>query len=89
MKRLITTVFFITLAFCALTTTHAQDTADAPDPIANLRNNQYFTESVKFTNLAQLSYEEGDYDLSTWYSTEAIRYAELSDTYVALQLRIK
>jgi hypothetical protein len=87
MKRLIT-AFFLTMALITQVI-HAQDTFDAPDPIANLRNTQYFSESVRLTNLAQLSFEEGDYDLSTWYSSEAIRYAQLSDEYVALQLRIK
>jgi hypothetical protein len=55
----------------------------------NIRNNQYFIESVRLTNLAQQSYESGDYDASTVYAEEAMRYARLSDEYVALQLKIK
>jgi nucleoid-associated protein YgaU len=55
----------------------------------NIRNNQYFIESVRLTNLAQVSYESGDYDASTVYAEEAVRYARLSDEYVALQLKIK
>ena len=55
----------------------------------NIRNNKYFLESVRLTNMAQLAFEEGDYDSSTQYSEEAVRYAQLSDEYVRLQLKIK
>ena len=54
-----------------------------------IRNNRYFLESVRLTNLAQQAYEEGDYDASSQYSEEAVRYAQLSDEYVRLQLKIK
>ena len=54
-----------------------------------IRNNKYFLESVRLTNLANQFYEEGDYDASYDYSEEAIRYANLSDEYIYLQLRIK
>ena len=55
----------------------------------SIRNNRYFLESVRLTNLAEQAYEEGDYDASSRYSQEAVRYAELSDEYVRLQLKIK
>jgi hypothetical protein len=55
----------------------------------NIRNNKYFIESVRLTNLAQETYEYGDYDASVEYATEALKYAQLSDEYVALQLKIK
>ena len=55
----------------------------------NIRNNQYYLESLRLTKLAQDSYDQGDYDVSSDYAREAIRYAELSDQYVALQLIIK
>ncbi|MDR1074054.1 MAG: LysM peptidoglycan-binding domain-containing protein [Treponema sp.] len=50
---------------------------------ANLRNNQYYLESVRLNKLAQEMYDEGDYDASTTYAQEALSYAELSDKYVA------
>ena len=56
-------------------------------PLA-IRNNTYYMESLRLNNLARLSYAEGDYDSSIRYSEEAIRYAELSDAYVRLRLRI-
>jgi nucleoid-associated protein YgaU len=46
-------------------------------------------ESLRLTDLAEESYEFGDYDASTRYAEEALKYAQLSDEYVALQLRIK
>jgi hypothetical protein len=63
---------------------------DAPVVIPeSIRNNQYYRESLRLTNLAKLSYNEGDYDASTDYAAEAVRYAQLSDEYVALRLKMK
>jgi HEPN domain-containing protein len=64
---------------------------DAPAPAIpeSIRNNQYYRESLRLTNLAKLSYSEGDYDASTAYAAEAVRYAQLSDEYVALRLKMK
>jgi len=53
-----------------------------------IRNNNYYRESLRFANLARLAYADGDYDGSVKYSEEAIRYAELSDAYVRLRLKI-
>jgi nucleoid-associated protein YgaU len=46
-------------------------------------------ESLRLTDLAQESYDFGDYESSARYAEEALRYAQLSDEYVALQLIIK
>jgi len=53
-----------------------------------IRNNNYYMESLRLANLARLAYDDGDYDSSIGYSKEAIRYAELSDAYVKLRLRM-
>jgi hypothetical protein len=66
----------------------AAASTDAPIP-NSIRNNKFFVESVRFTNLAQQAFEEGDYDLSAEYSTKAVDYARQSDEYVALQLKIR
>ncbi|MDR1128008.1 MAG: LysM peptidoglycan-binding domain-containing protein [Treponema sp.] len=63
--------------------------ADGARVPGNLRNNQYFVESVRLTNLASESFEFGDYDASTKYAEEALEYARRSDEYVALQLKIQ
>jgi len=56
-------------------------------PLA-IRNNNYYQESQRLSYLARLAYADGDYDSSVKYSEEAIRFAELSDAYVKLRLRI-
>ena len=61
-------------------------TADAPHSI---RNNHFYLESMRLASLAQDSFDNGDYDASREYSTEAVRYAQLSDEYVAVQLKVK
>ena len=66
----------------------AAGASDADIP-RSIRNNKYFLESVRLTNLAEQAYEEGDYDASSQYSEEAVRYALLSDEFVRLQLKIK
>jgi nucleoid-associated protein YgaU len=66
----------------------AADT-DASQAPAAVRNNKYFIESVRLTNLASESFEAGDYDASAQYAGEALEYAQRSDDYVALQLKIR
>jgi hypothetical protein len=67
----------------------ADSDASAPVIPASIRNNKYYLESVRLTTLAQETYDYGDYDASAEYAVEAIKYAQLSDEYVALQLKIK
>jgi tetratricopeptide (TPR) repeat protein len=55
----------------------------------NIRNNRYFLESKRLTTLAQETFELGDYDASTQYAEDALRYAQLSDEYIFLQLKIR
>jgi hypothetical protein len=55
----------------------------------NILNNQYYRESLRLANLARLSYSTGEYDTSSGYAEEAVRYARLSDEFVTLQLKIK
>jgi len=54
----------------------------------DIRNNPYLYESLRLNNLARLAYAEQDYDASIIYAEEAIRYADLSDEYVLLRLKI-
>ncbi|MDR1047290.1 MAG: LysM peptidoglycan-binding domain-containing protein [Treponema sp.] len=67
----------------------AADTDAGPVIPRNIRNNQYYIESVRLNGMAKRTYDEGDYDVSANYAAEALRYAQLSDEYVALQLKIK
>jgi nucleoid-associated protein YgaU len=69
----------------------AEEPAADAEPIVpyRVRNNKYFQESQRFARLAEGTYTLGDYDASTDYANEAIRNAELSDEYVALQMKIR
>jgi hypothetical protein len=64
------------------------DTGDVAIP-QDIRNNKFYLDSVNFRNLAQKSYDEGDYDESASYSEQAQESAKKSDEYVALQLKIR
>jgi len=66
----------------------APDTEEQVIPY-RIRNNKYFQESQRYSRLAQGAYTFGDYDASTDFAYEAIRYAGLSDEYVALQMKIR
>jgi nucleoid-associated protein YgaU len=52
----------------------------------NLSRNEFFLESLRLKNLANLSLLEGEYDKSAEYSQEAVHYAELSDEYIKKML---
>lgn len=51
-----------------------------------ISNNEFFLESLRLTSLALDTYDFGDYDASTGFAEEAIRFAELSNEFVAVQL---
>jgi hypothetical protein len=62
--------------------------ADGEQTISySLRRNKYFLESLRLKNLANLAIVEGEYEQSEEYSAEAMRSAELSDLYIAEQLK--
>jgi hypothetical protein len=76
------------LVFIPTVSLAAAASSDAVIP-ASIRNNRYYLESLRLTKLAQDTYDYGDYDVSAEYAKEAVRYAQLSDEYVALQMKIK
>jgi hypothetical protein len=89
MKRVLI-LFTALLALGASPLFAAPEPAETPIEIPqNIRNNLYFRESLRLANLAHLSYDAGDYDTSANYAEESVRYARLSDEFVALQLKIK
>jgi len=68
--------------------TEAQET-DAgaePDIGYNLRRNHSFLESLRLKNLSNIAISEGEYDQAEAYAAEAIRYAQLSDEFIAARL---
>jgi hypothetical protein len=66
-----------------------ESSSGAPREIPEgIRHNPYFIESERLTALAKESFEYGDYDSSVSYAEEAKRFAQLSDEYVAVQVRV-
>ena len=64
---------------------HTPASAGAQDDIPHdIRNNEYFLESQRLVQLAEETYQYGDYDASFNYANDAIYYALLSDVYVAI-----
>jgi hypothetical protein len=94
MNRKFNLIFYFVLILSMVTgilPLFAQDDSGARTVVAydvphSLRNNQYFLESQRLANLAQESYDYGDYDASTEYAHEAIHYALLSDVHVAIAI---
>ena len=86
MKRRLIVISILILVFGSQMLIAATSDSDIP---GNVRNNRYFLESIRLANLAEQSFDEGDYDASAKYSEEAVRYAELSDEYVRVQLKMK
>ena len=77
MKRIL---IFLVLTLFGAQMIFAQETvADVPE---SLRNNVFFRESMRQTNLARLAFLEGDYVASTHFSQRALHYANLSDEFV-------
>ena len=74
-------LFFTVSLFAAVIP--GEDDSSVPQGI---RNNEFFLESLRLTKLAHDTFEFGDYDASAGFAEEAIRYAQLSDEYVAAQL---
>jgi nucleoid-associated protein YgaU len=66
------------------------DTAatDIPPVPAAVANNEYLREAWRFSNLARLAIQEGEYEASAAYSAEAVRYAALSDEYIKNLMRL-
>jgi hypothetical protein len=74
-------LFFTISLFAAVIP--GEDDSSVPQDI---RNNEFFLESLRLTKLAHDTFEFGDYDASAGFAEEAIRYAQLSDEHVAVQL---
>jgi hypothetical protein len=84
MNQKILFVLIITLFFTAsVFALEGENESSIPDRISN---NEYYLRSLQLNKLAAETYEYGDYDASAGFAEEAIRYAELSDEYVSVQL---
>jgi len=84
------------LELSALFTLVQAAVSDTPQPMeveenlpAGVLNNPYYKESLRYKALAEEAFEYGDYDAAATYAAEALKNAQLSDEYIALQLTIK
>jgi len=53
---------------------------------SSISNNEYYLKSLQLNKLALETFEYGDYDTAAGFAQEAVRFAELSDEYVSVQL---
>ena len=79
-------ILILLLLIFGLQMAFAQAEAD-PEIPAVIRNNRFFLESLRLSNLARLAFVNGDYLASVQFSEEAVRQASLSDEYVQMRLR--
>jgi tetratricopeptide (TPR) repeat protein len=87
MKRSIILLSFLLLGIHIFAPCQLSAQSDETIPLT-FRNNNFYTESLRQANLAKLSYDAGDFDASIFHSEEAIRFANLSDEYVAKRLKM-
>jgi nucleoid-associated protein YgaU len=76
---------FAAILFFVLVPVFAQTTEQQNIP-RSILNNEYYLRSIRLTQLAKDTYEEGDYDASADYAEQAAEYARLSDEYVSMRL---
>jgi len=74
---------FKTLTYFAAAVPGDEESSVIPEGISN---NKFYLESLNMNKLAMEMYEIGDYDASSGFAEEAIRYAQLSDELVSTQL---
>ena len=67
----------------------AEGDLQSPELSGSLQNNQYLLENVRLIEQADKSYADGQYDDAVQYAQEAVKYAQMSDDYVALHIKIK
>ncbi|MDR2177586.1 MAG: LysM peptidoglycan-binding domain-containing protein [Treponema sp.] len=82
-------IFSLVMTLAQAASTDAVSADTAPVIPQSVRNNRFYTESLRLANLARIVYDGGDYDSSAQYAEEAVRNARLSDEYIALQLKIR
>jgi nucleoid-associated protein YgaU len=67
--------------------TEAATTSETP-VLTAIADNEYLKEAWRYSNLAKLAIQEGEYEASAEYSAEAVRYAALSDEYIKNLMRL-
>jgi len=79
-------IFLLAVSLFLTVQAFAKNTDEETSISKIILNNEFYLESVRLNQLAHEAYEYGDYDASANYAEEAMRYAHLSDEYVAERL---
>jgi len=86
-KRLLVVIFSVCLPVMSLSA--AEEDAQYSEFIRGLLNNQYMLENLRLLGLAEGAFTDSKYDDAVKYAQEANKYAQMSDDYVRLQIKIK
>jgi len=80
-------IFFVCLAAAAVQA--AEDNTRYSEFVRGLLNNRYMLENRRLIGLAEGAYADAKYDEAVRYAQEANKYAQMSDDYIRLQMKIK
>jgi nucleoid-associated protein YgaU len=91
-KLLLVVIIIVCLPVLSLSAAE-QDAQYDPLPLSEfvkgLLNNQYMVENLRLIGLAETAYKDAKYDDAVKYAQEANKYAQMSDDYVRLQIKIR
>jgi len=81
----------VILAVClpAMSLSAAEENTEYSEFVKGLLNNKYMVENRRLLGLAEGAYADAKYDDAVKYAQEANKYAQLSDEYVASQMKIR
>jgi len=86
-KRLLVVILSVCLQ--AMSFAAAEEDAQYSEFVKGLLNNQYMLENLRLLGLAEGAFTDSKYDDAVKYAQEASKYAQMSDDYVRLQMKIK
>jgi nucleoid-associated protein YgaU len=82
-------VVILSVCLPVLALSAAEEDTQYSEFVKGLLNNQYMVENRRLIGLAENAYAEAKYDDAVKYAQEANKYAQMSDDYVRLQMKIK
>jgi len=88
-KRPIAILLFCAFALAPFSAAATEADAYESEYVRAFLNNQYLRENIRLIALAEERQRQGRYNDAVDYAREAIRFAQLSDDYIAMQLTIR
>jgi len=86
-RQLLIVIFSICLPVLSLPA--AEENAQYSEFVKGLLNNQYMLENFRLLGLAENAFADSKYDDAVNYAQEAIKYAQMSDDYVRMQIKMR